>query len=249
MMSPALTTPGSPSVAPRPLEHAPGGGALAVVKPAPPPVPAKPLSRAEQITRYILDYNGGECFYVTPVAVTAGTAKIEAYGALVGPFTEFDDAFKRAVGFEAEIGLRQVAPEQCPALTFVARLKARAGAVRLKIPEGNLKGGSSLNGTVEGHGNSQVLLLLVSATGAVENMSAHLKSARGGETFSLRLPRPAPGPPQPSVLMAITGAPPLDVLKRGQAVPADQLFPQLLAEATSAQLPLAAELRYFKVER
>jgi serine/threonine-protein kinase len=245
MMPPASLEPAT--AAPTPAAPAPTTeAALVPARPAPPP---KPLSRAEQITRYIRSYDGGECFFITPTAVTAGTAKIEAYGALIAPFTELDDAFKRAVGFEAEIGLRQIAPAQCPAVTFVSHLRARAGALKLKMPEGNLKASQPVSGTVEGHGGSRILLLLVQADGSVEDLSARLKPAGAGATFSLRFPKPAgEGPAQPHLLMAVTGAPPLDTLKGGTAK-AEQLFPQLRTEAEAAQLPLAAELRYFKLEK
>ena len=54
------------------------------------------VGRAEQITRYINSYDGGDCFFITPNNVSASAARIDGYGASAAPFQRLDDAFKSA---------------------------------------------------------------------------------------------------------------------------------------------------------
>src|SRR5215211_5191377 len=72
----------------------PPPGNVAMLPPArlPPPAskPAPKLSRTDQITRYIQQYDGGDCFFISPVAVSAGAAQIEGFGAAVEPFQALD---------------------------------------------------------------------------------------------------------------------------------------------------------------
>ena len=211
--------------------------------------PAPKLSRTDQITRYIQQYDGGDCFFISPVAVSAGAAQIEGFGAAVEPFQALDDAFKQATGFEADIGLRQIAAAQCPAVAFLRRLQDRAAAPRLKIGETNLRPGQSLTGTVEGYGKRHVELLLVSDSGSVQNVSSTLKPAAQGKAFALRAQRKAGNNPQPQLVIAVASARPLASLKLGHSVPAEQLFPQVVAEAEQTGQAVGAEVKYFKLER
>ena len=50
---------------------------------------------------------------------TGQTVNVEAFGSTPAPFAAFDDAFKVAHGFEAQIALRLVTDAQCPAVSFL----------------------------------------------------------------------------------------------------------------------------------
>ena len=112
----------------------------AALPPQPPPTPprldapGRPEDRVARIRRYIDEYDGGECFFIAPVAIRDQAAALEGFGAATRPFEVLDRAFQREIGFEASIGVRQVTQPQCPAITFLGKLRAeRARAPRLQI--------------------------------------------------------------------------------------------------------------------
>ena len=83
--------------------------------------------RADAVRRFIQQYDGGDCFFLTPVAISSTAAVVEGFGASTAPFELLDKAFKKAQGFEASIGVRLVTPQQCPAITFLNRLRVDGG--------------------------------------------------------------------------------------------------------------------------
>ena len=212
-------------------------------------LPSPPLGSTAQIERYISQYNGGDCFFITPNTVSANAARIDGYGTSQSAFEILDEAFKRANGFEADIDVRQVTAQQCPALTFLARLRGERGrTLRLRIGETNLKSGEALTGSVEGAGNDHVQLLLVSDEGLVQDLSALLKPAGESRTFNLRMQRVGAAGAQPQLLIAVTSARPLETLRDANS-PADPLFPLALVEATRTGQAVGAAVRYFKLDR
>ena len=74
-------------------------------------------------------------------------ARIDGYGATGSPFQMLDDAFKRTNGFEADIEVRQVTAAQCPAITFLGRLRheRRVEPNMLFLRPGKCVGQSSAN--------------------------------------------------------------------------------------------------------
>ena len=206
-------------------------------------------SRIENITRYITDYDGGECFFITPISVGEAAARIEGYGASITPFQVLDDTFKKANGFEPDIGVRQVTVPQCPAITFLGRFRTqRATAPRLEINATNLRSGQVLTGYIEGDGNRHVELLLVSDDGAVHNLSRLVKTTSDGKTFNLRLQLAGSSGAQPQILIAVASAQPLNSLQLSQPGDARQVFPAVLAEETRASQTFGASATYFKLE-
>jgi serine/threonine-protein kinase len=215
----------------------------------PTPTPPAAVGPADPITRFVNEYQGGDCFFVTPIAVSAQAAKIDGYGVSIGPFQALDEAFKRAHRFEADIGVRQVTKAQCPAVTFLSQLRKAAGAApHLEIGAASLKSGQALTGRIDGHGNSHVELLLVSDEGSVLNVSSLLKPAGSGKTFNLRMQRTGASGPQPQLLIAVTSSKPLDTLRPRGAVEADLFFPLVLGEAARSGQTIAATARYFKLD-
>jgi len=206
------------------------------------------VGRAEQITRYINSYDGGDCFFITPNSVSASAARIDGYGASAAPFQHLDDAFKSTHGFEADIDVRQVTSAQCPALSFVSRLRQqRDQAPQLQIGETSLRSGQALTGTVQVGGNRSVQLLLVSEEGAVQDLSALLKRAGDSYTFNLRMQRTGASGAQPQLLLAVSGERPLQTIKGAQS-PAEQLFPLAGVEVARTGQAIGATIRYFKLD-
>ena len=234
------STPTPPSPAPVTKQ---GGSDVAVL------TPAVPTNRAEEISRYIGQYNGGDCFFITPVAVSANAAQIDGYGATGAPFETLDTAFKNANGFEAAIDVRQVTAAQCPAITFLGRLRAnRAQAPRLQAGQTGLRSGEAISGTIDGVGNGSVQLLLVSDEGQVQDVSALLKPSGDARVFNMKMQRAGAAGAQPQLLIAVKSARPLETLKGAQSTPADQIFPLAFAEITRSGQAAGATVHYFKLD-
>jgi eukaryotic-like serine/threonine-protein kinase len=240
--APFVLTPAQPSPT---QDNAPASKAAPKEMAAlPPPV----VGRAEQITRYINSYDGGDCFFITPNSVSASAARIDGYGASAAPFQRLDGAFKSAHGFEADIDVRQVTSAQCPALSFVSRLRQqRDRAPKLQIGEASLRSGQALTGTVQVGGNRSVQLLLVSEEGAVQDLSGLLKRAGDGYTFNLRMQRTGASGAQPQLLLAVSGERPLETIKGAQST-AEQLFPLAGVEVARTGQAVGATIRYFKLD-
>jgi len=242
---PPMPTPPQPSNPPAPQ---PGPPSSDPSKQAALP-PAQKLDRVGEIERYIRQYNGGDCFFIAPGEVSASAARIAGYGDSPAAFEILDDAFKRANGFEANIDVWQVTSPQCPAITFLGRLRGeRSRALRVRVAATNLKSGDTLVGTVEGAGNNSVQLLLVSDEGEVLDLSGLLKSAGDARSFTRRMQRAGAAGAQPQLLVAVTSTKPLETLKDAKS-PADRLFPLALVEAARTGQSIGAAILYFKLEK
>lgn len=260
--APPVLAPGgasAPALAPAPAPAPPSGQTARppAPQPAPPLTPSKQaavppapnLGRAGEIEQYIAQYNGGDCFFVAPNAVSASAARIDGYGDSPAAFEILDDAFKRANGFEADIDVRQVTQPQCPAITFLARVRGeRSRALRVRVAATSLKSGDALAGTIEGVGNNSVQLLLVSDEGAVQDLTGLLKPSGDGRSFNLRMQRSGAAGAQPQLLVAVTSARPLETLKDAKST-ASSLFPLALVEATRTGQAIGAAVLYFKLDR
>jgi serine/threonine-protein kinase len=204
--------------------------------------------RIENIVRYVEQYDGGDCFYVAPVEVSATTARLEGYGASGAPFRTLNDAFLHENGYEATIDVRLVAPAQCPAVAFLGRLRG-VSAPHLRIDSTRLSPGAPLTGTVDSFGEWEVELLLATDLGTVQNISHLLKPEASGKRFTIG-PADIGGAStgQPQLLIAIATLEPSTVLRFDRSVAADRLFRALLSEAERTNRPVAAMARYFKLE-
>jgi hypothetical protein len=248
----AAPSPQAAAAAPAPMQLLAGrmDPARLAALPRPSSPRAQPVRPDELIRRYVEQYDGGECFFITPVAISGTSAVIEGLGASLQPFDRLDDAFKRDNGFEADIGIRQVTNAQCPAVSFLARLReTRAMAPRLEIDKLNLGSGETLSGSVGRFGSENVELLLVSDDGSVQNISRLLKAGPDSKMFSVAIAQQAGvSGSQPELLLAITSAAPLRALRPDTSVAADEFFRAVLAEAARSGEPLAAAARYFRLE-
>jgi serine/threonine-protein kinase len=200
--------------------------------------------------RYIKQYDGGDCFFIAPVAVSANEARIDGYGASGSPFEALDGAFKQTNGFEANIDVRQVTTAQCPAITFLGRLnKSNANTPRIQVAQTTLRSGEAVSGNIQNLGNGSVQLLLVSDEGQVQDVSSLLKAAGDTVTFNMRMQRSGAPGAQPQLLVAVTGTKPLEVLRGAQSTPADQIFPLALTEVIRSGQTVGAAVKYFKLDR
>ena len=226
-----------------------------VLKDAPATMPKLPIdspARSDLVRRYIQQYDGGDCFFITPVAIGTSAAVVEGFGASTAPFELLDKTFKKSQGFEASIGIRLVTPPQCPAVTFLSRLRGDGShAPRISLGSVKLRPGESLAGNVENFANRVVELLLIADDGQVQNISYLLKPGTDALSFSIDVPRSdnAPGSNVPQLLMAVTTPRVLDSLRQPRPTPADQFFMQALSEAQRGNVTINASARYFIIQK
>jgi hypothetical protein len=214
------------------------------------PLERPPADPKDRINQFVGAYDGGDCFFVAPVTVAEGKATLEGYGSSVAPFEILDYEFKRQNGFEASIGVHQVTPAQCAAVSFLSRSRnLRGPAPRLDISAAALRSGGALTGTVADFGTRNVDLLLVADDGFVHNLTSMLKPMGDTKSFNIRMQKTDAGPAQPQLLIAIVGAKPLEALKPAQLGSAEQVFTQLLAESLQSGQSLNVSAKYFKLEK
>ena len=204
----------------------------------------------QRITDFVNAYDGGDCFFVLPATVADGKATLEGFGSSVAPFEVLDYEFKRQNGSEASIGVHQVMPEQCPAVSFLSRTRNQRGLPpRLDINAAGLKNAAPLTGTIAEFGDRHVELLLVADDGYVHNLSTLLKQNGNTRTFSIGIKKTTPPPPTPQLLFAIVSSKPLEALRLPQlGSTAEQVFSQVLNEALQTGQSLNVSAKYFMLE-
>ena len=214
-------------------------------------IPAPAVPSAQAISNYIEQYDGGNCFFVAPVAISEHAAAIEGFGASLEPFHSFDTAFQRSLGFEADIGVRKITEKQCPAISFLSQLRhVKARAPHLDIDRETLRDGEALIGMVDHYGTRQVALLLVSDSGNVQNVSNLLKPGTDAKTFNIGIGRAdGAGGHQPQLLIAVASPSTVSALQPGEPSKADEFFGRVLSETAKSGTPLSATARYFILEK
>jgi serine/threonine protein kinase, bacterial len=211
------------------------------------PIPSGATSRIVQVRSFVERYDGGDCFFVVPIAISQSAAVIEGYGASTGRFQAFVDGFKREQGFEPSVGIRQVTQDQCPALRFLSQLHGdQSRAPRVILAATDVKNGETLSGTIENVENGDLVLLLVTDSGQVRNLSGLLKPGLDSMSFSIGL-KSGDNSVRPQLLLALTVSQSLGLLKQPQLGTAGEFFSKLLSEARRNNVTLASAVRYFKL--
>jgi serine/threonine-protein kinase len=212
------------------------------------PAAGDAAARTDRVRRYVEQYNGGDCFFIVPVATSSSAAVIEGFGASTAPFDSLDKAFKRDVGFEASIGVRLVTQAQCPAIKFLSQFGGnQARAPRINLDSVEVKNGETLNGTIENFANRVVELLLVSDSGEVQSLSYLLKPGTDSLSFSIGMQRSSAGE-GPQLVMAVATPQVLDSLRRPKPMAADTFFLQAASDAQRNNIAITAAARYFRLK-
>ena len=214
-----------------------------------------PSDPAERIRQFVTSYDGGDCFFVTPVTVAEGSATLEGYGRTAAPFAVLDYEFKRVNGFEASVGYHAVTAPQCGAISFLARLRNQRGpAPRLDVSAGNLRSNGYVSGFVGDFGNRNVELLMVDHEGVVLSLTSLLKGDGDTRSFTINLKRGDAGPPRLQLLFALVTNKPLDALKPPQPGSlelgmADQVFARVADEASKSGQSVNGSVKSFNLEK
>jgi serine/threonine-protein kinase len=211
-----------------------------------------PPLRSDVVRRFLQQYEGGDCFFITPVAIGTSAAVVEGFGASTAPFETLDKLFKRSQGFEASIGIRLVTPPQCPAITFLNKVRGEAARTpRISLGSVKVRPNETISGNIENFSNRVVELLLISDDGQVQNMSYLLTPGTDALSFSIEMKRSEEslGANVPQLIMAVTTPRVLDSLRQPRPMPSDQFFLQVLSEAQRANMTINAAARYVTIQK
>jgi len=229
-----------PQPTPEPPRPPAGPAAAAAVSP-----PRAPL---ERIQNYIATYPGGPCVFLWPTELTATRAVLEGFGNETAPFVAFDNAFKAAQGFEAQIHLRPITAAQCPMADFLRALGDNIDRTpRLQINAFNMKSGDVLSGTVDNDGGRNVAVVLIGDDGLVYNLGSYLRRDGRRATFNLKL-ESAGGGPRPQTVLTFVSAAPLPALSGPNPTPSTDFFASLKQDVLRQGEPLGLGVRYFRID-
>jgi serine/threonine-protein kinase len=248
----SVAPPPLPSLQEGPLAQNPADAASSSKFDTAAAVSSEGLARSERRRGFLQQYDGGDCFYIMPVAIGTSAAVVDGFGASTAPFDALDRSFKKSQGFDASIRVWMVTPPQCPAITFLNKMHGDASrSPRISLESEKLKSGETLSGSVENFANRVVELLLVADDGQVQNMSYLLKPGTDALFFSIDTQAigQSSAASVPFLVMAVATPRVLDSLRQPRPTPADQFFLQVISEAQRANLAINASARYFVVQK
>lgn len=204
---------------------------------------------AERIQRYVATYEGGPCFFLWPTELSERRVVLEGFGNATEPFVTFDNAFKAANGFEAQIHLRPVTAAQCPMADFLRQLGDNIDRTpRLQINAFNMKSGDVLSGTVDNEGGRHVAVVLIGDDGLVYNLASYLRRDGRRASFNLKLESAAGGAPRPQTVLTFVSQEPLPALSGPNPTPSSDFFASLKQDVARQGGKLGIGVRYFRIE-
>ncbi|MDX3807910.1 serine/threonine protein kinase [Bosea thiooxidans] len=215
-----------------------------------PPIVQEPDPRtpAERLERYIRDYDGGPCFFLWPLEIGDGKAVLEGFGSNTEPFFAFDNAFRAAQGFEAQINLRALTTAQCPMADFLRQPGVVIDrGVKLQIGNFNMKSGEVMNGAVEAGGGLNLDVVLIGDDGLVYNLASFMKREGDKVSFNLKLESTG-GAARPQTVLALVSQEPLPALSGPNPSPASEFFRNLKLDLARQTGKLGLGIKYFRIE-
>jgi hypothetical protein len=196
-----------------------------------------------RVRDFVTNFTGDECFLATPVVVAEARIEIEAYADDAAPFYGFDEAFKTAMGSEAQIGGRLVTHPQCEALAFARAFPhGDPPQVALSDPDHALAPDQPLEAVITGEAVRYITLLLVRPDGSVVDLSDFLR--REGRELKISVTVRGLGP---HLLVAVDTVFPLvkpDFLIPGKI---DDIFANLRAGNRARSYDMKTSLTYFVI--
>ncbi|PZO68119.1 MAG: serine/threonine protein kinase [Paracoccus denitrificans] len=147
--------------------------------------------------------------------------------------------------------LNQLAPSQCPAVTFLRELGGRAApAPVLSLDADRLIGQGTVAGTVRGADGRSTWLFLVAADGAMHDLSRQLQpQGDGTQTFSFDMALAQGSAAARQLIVAVTSEKPLvTAATLPDAAPAERVLPAALSEIAAAGGRAAADQAVFLIE-
>ncbi len=194
---------------------------------------------------FVEGYGGGDCFLVKPLPDGGGPAYL-GVGDQLGPFQQFEEAFKREVGTDPQLSLRLITAAECPALDlFRPGVGEASGVPSIELIDYRVGRNRPLAGTIANlHGRS-AFLILVDNDGVAYRLDVKPEPGGDAAKFSVPLTPDAGSAKQLQVILAIASTKPIPALETFRSGPLKAIAPALLDEAKSGSAAVGAEFFTF----
>jgi serine/threonine-protein kinase len=218
--------------------------------PSPPSIVSPPSSTIDNalVSRFVHAFDGGDCFFSSPLSVSAQSAHIDGFGVEEASFQKMNDAFKRTFGVDPDIDFNQVDRSQCPALAYANSLPSNSdiGPI-VTIENRSVQNNSGLSGTFSTKA-PYVRLLIIDERGRVNSSNVKMDSNSPQETFNIKLGRPGGSAfPLKYLFMAIASTQPMSSPQLDGSLSARDFFDRFKTEASKQPAPPAATIKYFNL--
>ena len=200
---------------------------------------------ADRARLFVASYNGGDCFLIKPLPGGGAPAYL-GVGDKLGPFQRFEEAFKREIGVDPQLSLRQITTFECPAIELLrpsidAASESRASTSRIMPWAPTSRSPERSPISAEGAPFSSWSTMTASP------IASRRRSQAGGEaaTLSVPLTPDAGSAKQLQVLLAIVSTKPIPALDSFRSGPLQAIAPALLKEARNGAASVGAEFFTF----
>jgi hypothetical protein len=161
----------------------------------------------------------------------------------------FGESFRRALGVEPELGMRQITDPQCPAIGFVGRiLKSRVPEITVRFEADSITDGGEIRGALDGVRLSRVWLLLVDDEGMVHDISGYLRRTVDGLDFAAPVHATGEGKRRNQLVVSVATDRDLGIMEIPRPIPGEDYFPAMIREANASGAAIAVGLGAFRVE-
>ncbi|WP_422376190.1 hypothetical protein [Roseibium sp.] len=114
-----------------------------------PPVEVAAIDPLAKVTRYVQNYDFGDCAHLSVLSAGADSAQVTAFAPGIGPFALFDKRFTSDQGYEASIELRLVTSQQCALLNALGVSEGLDAAGLVELDKTVVKSGSVATGLIQ----------------------------------------------------------------------------------------------------
>lgn len=186
------------------------------------------------------------CSYATRVTAGGHAGKLEVMADRPAALPDLAKAYAGAFGSAPAVLERAVSAPQCAALDLLRGLQGRsAEAPQLTLDTDSLTSGGSVIGRVANVRGRTLWVFLVSASGAVYDLTARLEPQTDGSFLLAVGMQSASGTAEPQLIMALAAPEPLvSAATAAQGAPANRLMPAVLAEIASRKLEVGAQAAF-----
>jgi serine/threonine protein kinase len=210
--------------------------------------PGGKLTAAADRIAWVNAYPFADCQFAAVTTVADNSMNLEAYGTSAEPFTLLSNEFEKQAGFAPQIGVRQVASTQCPAVNFLHSIKAVSQpGPELSLSQDSLPSGGRLQGTLANVAGWTTELLLIDYLGDVYSVTKFLTPSGPSATFKLPPLTPKSVDPVPTILMAISSKAPIAAAHLTEAGSVWTTLRDIDKEIKAKSIPVSISTSYFQL--
>ena len=212
------------------------------------PDEVQPFDREATMLDWLAKYDGGKCFYVTPMQISGETVRVEGFATSVPPFEKLDGDFKAAHGIEADIQARLIHRNQCAVAEFLHAIQSsQLTRPTLLLSSSNVKSGESLSGALGKVAGGSVSLLLIDNEGVVYNLQNFLKKDGDKATFNIKLVDLETRDPLPQLILALSSNEEIKTIQKAEPELASALLERILKSVRNGELQVSGVAKFFRL--